>query len=120
MPLPLNEPLVGGPPPTDESALVKSSGTAVSLLQVKTQLVLEHFDGKAVLVEDSGGKTEPLVGVMLGSSARPWPNPGATVGNDEWPVLQDQVNEQKQRGNICFQQPAGGLGRLQLLLVPIG
>ena len=82
--------------------------------------MLEHFDGKAVLVEDFGGKTEPLVAVMLGSSARQWPNPGATVGNDEWPVPQDQVNEQKQRGNICFQQPAGGFGRLQLLLVPTG
>ena len=72
-PLPLHELLVGGPPPIGRSALVKSSGTAVSLLQVKTQLVLERFDGKAVLVEDSGGKTEPLVAVMLGSSARQWP-----------------------------------------------
>ena len=94
--------------------------TAVFLLQVKTQLVLERFDGKAVLVEDSGGKTEPLVEVMLGNSARRLPNPGEAVGNDEWPVPQDQVNEQKQHGNIYFQQPAGGLGKLLLLLAPIG
>ena len=78
---------VAGPPPIGQSAPVKSSETAVFLLQVKTLLVLEHFDGKAVLVEDSGGKTEPLVAVMPGNSARRLPILGVTVGNEQWPVL---------------------------------
>ena len=110
LPHPLARP-VGGPPPIGLSALVKSSATAAFLLQVKTQLALEHFGGKAAPAEDSGGKTELPVEVWLGNSARRLPNPGEVVGNDEWPVPQDQVNEQKQHGNICFQQPAGGLGR---------
>ena len=102
------------------SALVKSSAIAAFPLPVKTQLVPGRFGGKAVLAEDSGGKTELPVEVWLGRSARRLPILGEVVGSEEWPALQDRVHEQNQHGSIYFQQPAGGLGRLLLLLAPIG
>ena len=94
--------------------------SAVFPQPVKTQLVPGRFDGKAALAEDSGGKTEFPVEGWLGRFARRLPIPGEVAGSDEWPALQYRVNEQKQHGNIYSQQPAGGLGRLLLLLAPIG